>query len=119
MRRAVVGANCRCYVAPVPGRPAPAAQVEGLSAVLVGWRRMTRSAAEPTSSPPSSVKNSESLEEEAEKSGVVVDLRKIIGLWNSKSKLINSKFEQRKMGIKSGRGHAEEIIVDRLIVVDR
>ncbi|KAG6433014.1 hypothetical protein SASPL_104618 [Salvia splendens] len=64
MRRAVAGANCRCYVA--------TAQVEGLSAVLVGWRRMMSSAAEPTSSPPSSLKNSESPEEKAEKGGVVV-----------------------------------------------
>ncbi|KAG6388223.1 hypothetical protein SASPL_153422 [Salvia splendens] len=72
MRRAVAGANCRCYMATTPGRPAPAAQVEGLSAELVGWRRMMSSAAEPTSSPPSSVKNSESPEEKAEKGGVVV-----------------------------------------------
>ncbi|KAL1544372.1 inducible alternative oxidase 2 [Salvia divinorum] len=58
LRRAVAGGNCRCYVA-----------TEGLSAVLVGWRRMMSSAAQPTSSPPSSAKNSEFP---AEKGSVVV-----------------------------------------------
>ncbi|KAG6436328.1 hypothetical protein SASPL_101224 [Salvia splendens] len=76
MRRAVAGGNCRCYVATASGRPLlsppSAAQVEGLSAVLVGWRRMMSSAAEPTSSPPSSVENTELPAEKAEKGSVVV-----------------------------------------------
>lgn len=60
MRSAVAGGNCRRYVAAAAGTRvlAPAAsgvQVEGLSAALVGWRRMMSSAAEPTSSPPPSV----------------------------------------------------------------
>ncbi|XP_057803016.1 ubiquinol oxidase, mitochondrial [Salvia miltiorrhiza] len=73
MRRAVSGGNCRRYVAAASGTSG--VQIEGLSAALVGWRRMMSSAAEPTSSPPSVEKkmnNSELQTEKAEKGGAVV-----------------------------------------------
>ncbi|KAG6421350.1 hypothetical protein SASPL_117901 [Salvia splendens] len=94
MRRAVTGANNRCYVATALGRPAPAAQVEGLSAVLVGWRRMMSSAAEPTSSPPSSVKNNESLEEKAEKDEKIED-EDLLSRFIDKSENISDEFQSR------------------------
>lgn len=84
-KRAVTGGNCRRYLAAAPGTsvltptfgaPSSGLQVERLGVVLVGWRRMMSSAAEPTSAPPPSAekaaKSSELPKEKVEKDGMVV-----------------------------------------------